>query len=502
MLNNEQLVSLSEEDRELYETLEGEEKQSFEYFYGFAYGTAEPVVVTNKEVQLYQQMTDKIKLKDVCKLLGVMPHRGQQPIVFDMDTKTDVHNSYVIVAGRRFGKSFILSAIATRELLVPFSSTVLIAPTFNNARIIFNSVLKLVNQLKLPIKAMNKGSFRFELENGAKFTANSEANIESALGSSFSLTLYEEFSVFTKADEIHKQMIAPTLLDFGVRDSGILYGKQFFIGTARGVDNQLYDYFIKADSNPSWKSYTAPSYTNPTLPKNYFKDMKLELGEMLYNQEIEAKFVGTDENVFYALTEASFYDDGDYPFVGCTLIAGHDVGFSDSTAGVWLFRDSRGYYYLEEAYSQSMTSTREHIDNFRLAEGRLGTTSSMRYLDPSAPQTRLDWITEYDYLCHPANNSINESIMHINQLLTPTGANEKPKLYINRKLSEMVRQLKKIRWKDRTTKNNRDPFAKDPEGTHWDLIAALRYALYSDQFSQAASFISVTTKGNKRRSYE
>ncbi len=389
------------------------------------------------------------------------------------------------------GKSASTSVIACRELAVPFSSTILLTPTFNNAKIIFNEVLKNIQKLKLPIKSINRGAFRFELENGAKFSANSASNIESALGSYNSLLIVDESQSVPGLVEIMNQMLVPTLLDYGMRPSGILYGKQIYLGTPRGMENQLWDLFCRQDEFSNWRSFSSPSTSNPILPTNYFEQMRLELGEMLYRQEILAEFFGSDDNVFWAFDKSvNTYNDGDIIFNQyMTVVSGLDIGYGDSTAQIWAYRDVRGTYYLDMAYQKNMTSTSNHIKNYHEIEDKLFSTPSMRYGDPSAAQILADYNTDYGYLVHPAKNTFLESINYINQLFTPTGADNKPKLYINSNLTELIRQVTRVRWKDKLSKNSKDPFVVDPKKTHWDLIAALRYLLYSDSYNMASSLV-------------
>ena len=491
MLTESQLDNLTEEDREYYLNLtEKDDIDSFEYFYGYAHGTKEEVVVTNEEVALYQKTTDSISLKAVCGLIGFVPHRGQQPLIHAVDNLQETRNCFVFAAGRRVGKSASISMVVLRELLVPFSATVLVAPVFTNAKVIFNEVLKLVRKLNIPIKSMNKGQFNFELDNGAKFTANSEANIEAALGGHFSLLIYEEAQSIGTLDNIHKQMLAPTQLDYGVRPSGILYGRTFVIGTFRGTDNVLYDYYTREESFDNWKSFTAPSMTNPTLPKSYFENMRTELGDMLYKQEILAIPMGHDNNVFYAFDyELNTFDPDTRVFnKDSRFIVGIDIGWSDSTAAVWVYREV-DTYYIVEAYSENNKATKEHVGNYTEVEDRLAGQVDMRYGDPAAAQTLNDMRLTYNYDTVNADNAVADSIKYINHLLTPTGANARPKLYISNKLTELHRQISRVKYKPDNSKSSKDPFIKDTKGTHWDLIAALRYALYSDKFNMAATFI-------------
>lgn len=417
---------------------------------------------------------------------------GKQPVrCISVSSATQCYITDDYIRTHNTGKSVSTSVIACRELAVPFSSTILLTPTFNNAKIIFNEVLKNIQKLKLPIKSINKGAFRFELENGARFSANSASNIESALGSYNSLIIVDESQSVPNLMEIMNQMLVPTLLDYGVRPSGILYGRQVYLGTPRGQENQLYDLFCKQDDFPNWKSFNSPSSCNPILPVSYFEQMRQELGEMLYRQEILAEFFGSDENVFWAFNkELNTYKDGEVLFNHhMAVVSGLDIGLRDSTAQLWAYRDAKGNYYIDKAYQKNMTSTANHISNYLEIEGQMLNTPEMRYGDPAAAQTLFDYNTDYGYLVHPANNSFMDSITYVNQMFSPSGADNKPKLFINEILTELIRQVNRVRWKDRASKNSKDPFYPDPKGTHWDLIAALRYMMYSDSFNLASGFI-------------
>ena len=480
MLTSLQLDKLQEEDRlkylEFIEQGDTESQSQFEYFYGFTIQTDKVVIPTNKELQLYRDFTDTVKLKHIAQMLEFIPHPGQQPVFYTLDEKKDIVNNIVMVLGRRCGKSISTSVIAVRELAVPYSSTILLTPTFNNAKIIFNEVLKNIQKIKLPIKSINRGSFRF--------------------GSYNSLIIVDETQSVPDILEIMNQMLVPTLLDYGTRPSGILYGKQIYLGTPRGQENQLYDLYCNQDTFPNWKSFNAPSTSNPTLPTSYFSQMRLELGEMIYRQEILAEFFGADDNVFWAFNkDINTYQPGTFTFNPyMAVVSGIDIGFRDSTAQLWAYRDSAGSYYIDKAYQENMKSTQTHVSNYREIESLMMSSPEMRYIDPAAAQTAFDLQSTYDYDCVGANNSIDASIAYINQLLTPTGANNKPRLYINAELVELIRQISRVRWKDSVSKTSKDPFNKDPKGTHWDLIAALRYMLYSDKFNMDGAFVATSSK--------
>jgi len=503
-LTNEQIQSLTKDELTEYEALDSEGKAQFEYFFGFTTHKSEEVVVQNQEVLEYQKASAAIQLKSVATLLNFTPHEGQQPLFYNFDVNSDTYNNFVLLLGRRSGKSIVTSIVASRELLLPHSSTVLLTPVFENAKIIFGEVLKKVEQLGLPVKTINRGSFKLELENGARFSANSAANVEAALGSSNSLLIVDETQSIPDIKRIMNQLLVPTTLDYGVRDSGILWAHQILLGTPRGEENELTDYFYNELTMPNWKSFQAPSTANPTLPTAYINQMRIELGDMIFRQEILAEIIGSDENVFHSfnrisntytnvappptneLPEGKTKRNYFTPTADSLYVSGIDIGWSDSTAKVDIYRTPEGRYYVQSAYSKNNTTTSQHIANYREIESNLQGECDVRYCDPAAAQTINDYIIDYDYDVIPAKNDIASSIKYINNLFAATGVNQEPRLYIHEDLGELIRQVSRIRYKQNVGKKSNDPFIKDPDGTHWDLIAALRYALFSDQYNVAS----------------
>ena len=106
--------------------------------------------LANTEIKTYQEFSQRIKLRKVWDLLKQSPHSGQAPIVVDIDDDPSI-NHHVVVLGRRSGKSFSTAMIVLKELLIPYSNTILLSPAYKNSDIMFKEVLKHVQTLQLPI---------------------------------------------------------------------------------------------------------------------------------------------------------------------------------------------------------------------------------------------------------------------------------------------------------------------------------------------------------------
>lgn len=435
--------------------------------------------VTNKEIQLYKDISKKIKLAKVWELLNMTPHSGQAGLIDTFDND-DTKNSFVLTLGRRSGKSVQAGVIAARELLIPFSNTILLAPTFRNAKIIFDEVYNIIKQLDLPIKQLNKNNFTIVLENGAAFSALSESNVEAGLGSRCSLLIVDETQGIASVIHILESLIGPMLLDYGTRASGILEANIVFLGTPRGVGTPFHELFLYELTRDNWKSFSSPSYCNPILPKNYLDEQKDLLSDRAYRQEILAEWLTAGAGVFYAFDlEHNLYDPEKLKLDGTSYILGHDFGALDSTALVYIHVNRQGDFYIHDTYMANSRTTFKHHESFceLIAKDKKAVCEGS-YGDPSAAQSMMDLRGTYQYDIQKGYNRIAPGIAILNELFEPQGLNRKPKLYVNQNLKELITQIQLITYRNEVgfQANQGDPFNKHKDH-HFDLIHAMRYAV-------------------------
>jgi len=447
--------------------------------------------VMNKEISLYLEVSKKIKLQKIWELLDMTPHSGQSGLIdaFDND---DTTNSYVLTLGRRSGKSVQAGLIAIREMLVPYSSTILMAPTYRNCKIIFDEVYRLILQLELPIKQLNKNQFTITLENGSSFAALSESNVEAGLGSRCSLLIVDETQSFTSLIHILESLIGPMLLDFSVNTKGILNANQVFLGTPRGVGTEFHELFLYEGTRKNWKSFAAPSHCNPLLPKAYLDDQKNVLSERAYQQEIEAKWLTSGSGVFYAFDlSKNLYDPEELDVSKMDFITGHDFGTLDSTAMVYIHVNNQGDFYIHDTYMANSATTVKHYIEFKKVIERNGKCRQVgSYGDPSAAQSMLDLRNTYHYDIQKGNNKVAPGLSIMNELMEPQGLNRVPKLYVNKNCKELITQLQLITYKNEAgpQTNSGDPFNKHKDH-HFDLVQALRYAIVTHYRQNLAALV-------------
>jgi hypothetical protein len=106
--------------------------------------------------------------------------------------------------------------------------------------------------------------------------------------------------------------------------------KCLFISTPKGK-NYLYDYFLKGESEPMWKSLRFSTYDSPYANKHIIDLAKKSLPPKLFSQEYEAEFVDAS-SVFNNINDVMCLEPIQVPLTRGKYFAGIDIGLiSDAT---------------------------------------------------------------------------------------------------------------------------------------------------------------------------
>jgi hypothetical protein len=193
------------------------------------------------------------------------PHINQQKIL------DSVSRFRVVMAGRRFGKSE-LSQIEIIINSLQGKKVAYITPTYQLARVFFEQLTKVVpfenNKSELSIKFPNDGSVEF-------FTGERLDNLR---GRKFHLVVIDEASFIPNLEDGWLNSIRPTLTDYK--------GRALFISTPKGK-NFFYSLYLKS-GEPDWESFKFSTYDNPYIDKTEIDDARMQLPEVVFEQEYMA----------------------------------------------------------------------------------------------------------------------------------------------------------------------------------------------------------------------
>lgn len=235
------------------------------------------------------------------------PHQGQMPI----------HQSKarfrVVTCGRRWGKT-LLGCNELAKFACEHNKKLLawVAPTYRQTKIAY----RLIKAALQPIIAHSSDSeLLIELVNGSRMMFCSSDNYDALRG--FGI----HFLVLDECPWIHEkawtEVLRPTLSD--------TRGYALFLGTPKGR-NFFYTLYQRGidPAYPDWESFTAPTSTNPYIPKDEIEAAKAELPEMVYQQEYLAVFLNESAGVFTGI-DACVAGDVAEPAPHTDYVLGWDV---------------------------------------------------------------------------------------------------------------------------------------------------------------------------------
>jgi hypothetical protein len=201
-----------------------------------------------------------------------------------------------------------------------------IAPFYRQAKDVAWTYLKeAVGELATKVR---EADLRIELPNGAWITLYGADNPDALRGLYFDGVILDEFGDCRPA--LWAEVVLPTLLD--------RKGWAVFIGTPKGK-NHFHTMNERAKQEDSWYQLTMKASESGIISQEDLEEIRRQMTEDQYNQEMECSFEAAVLGTYYASTIALMENQGkmgdvpydpDYP-----VSAASDLGFTDSTA--WWF---------------------------------------------------------------------------------------------------------------------------------------------------------------------
>ena len=196
----------------------------------------------------------------------------------------------VIVAGRRFGKTFLSINRLCYEARMPDRTVWYVAPTYKQAKMIaFKALKRKLTQLRWA-KKINETELSFELKNGSTIALKGADNYDSLRGIGLDYLVLDEFADIDP--EAWYETLRPTLSD---KQGGAL-----FLGTPKGL-NWAHDLVTAADEYPDeWRSFSFTTLEGGNVKPEEIEAARRTLDERTFRQEYEATFETFSGRVFYA----------------------------------------------------------------------------------------------------------------------------------------------------------------------------------------------------------
>jgi hypothetical protein len=259
--------------------------------------------------------------------------RWAQGEVFNCDKRFRV-----LVAGRRFGKSY-LSCIELLKgaIAKPGETFFYCAPTYRMAKdIAWKALKKLVP--KVWIASKNETDLRLDLVNGSSIELKGTENAMALRGRSLSGVVLDEAAFM--GSEVWFEVIRPALAD--------KQGWALFISTPDGTASWFYDLwcYVASDPTEEWKRWSFTTIEGGNVPKEEVEAARAQLDERTFKQEFEASFENLTGLVAISFSDENISEKAKDISVSPILLG---VDFNvDPMSGICAVKDGENLYVFDE----------------------------------------------------------------------------------------------------------------------------------------------------------
>ena len=268
----------------------------------------------------------------------------------------------VIIAGRRFGKTYLSVREMAKFARHPKRKIVYIAPSYRQGKqTVWADLKEKLGKLGW-IKRVNETELTITLINGSLIMLRSADNYDSMRGLGIDFVVFDEFADI--AVQTWTEVIRPALSD---RE-----GHAMFIGTPKGMGNWAKDLWDQGQ-NPAtidWSSYQYTTLDGGNVSEEEIEAAKQDLDERTFRQEYMATFETYSGAVYYAFDRSQLFDIKQLePVVANneTMHIGVDFNVNPMSAVVSVKRGER--LYVVDAIEIYGSNTQELCDEIKMKYG-------------------------------------------------------------------------------------------------------------------------------------
>ena len=201
----------------------------------------------------------------------------------------DTHRFKVVIAGRRFGKTFLSIRQLCYHARLPNKEIFYITSSYRSAKmIVWKPLKRRLLDLRWVAK-INESELSITLKNGSTISLKGAENPDSLRGPSLSYVVIDEMAEVDP--DLFYEVIRPALAD--------QQGGAMFIGTPKGKGNWSYELFTMCEQHEDWASWQFKTIDGGWVKPEEIESARKELDARTFRQEFEATFETFEGTVAY-----------------------------------------------------------------------------------------------------------------------------------------------------------------------------------------------------------
>lgn len=359
----------------------------------------------------------------------------------------DNHRFKVVIAGRRWGKTYLAIRDICYHARIPNRNIFYITSSYRAAKMIVWEPLKTkLFDLKWAEK-VNESELSIRLKNGSTIALKGAENPDSLRGVSLDYVVIDEVAEINES--LWTEVIRPALAD---KQGGAL-----FIGTPKGKGNWSYELYQMPQYQPGvWQSWQFTTASGGRVSNDEIEQAKRDMSEKQFRQEFHATFETFEGRVAHAferehnvvdVNEVLDHVDTSTLYVGC------DFNVNPVTAAVCILAGDEMYVIDEVVIHNS--NTQELADELK---NRYPNSKIFVYPDPSGNQrkTSANGATDHTILQNSGfivkaprkHDAVRDRINAINARFA--NSQGKRQLFVDKTCKYTIESMEKYTYKEGT----------------------------------------------------
>ena len=279
----------------------------------------------------------------------------------------------VVVAGRRFGKTYLSMREICYRARMPNQEIFYLTTSYRAAKMILWKPLKRRLLDLRWVRKINETELSITLKNGSTISLKGTEDPDKLRGTSLSYVVIDE-AAECKLEELWGEVIRPALAD--------QQGGALFIGTPKGKNNAFYDLFMQAQETNNWATFQYTTLDGGFVTAEEIESAKSDMSERQFRQEFMATFETESNLVAWAFNREQNVKELDN-YSTDILHIGMDFNVNPSVCSI-MTRTGDSLYAIDEIlmYSSNTNEMAEEIKR------RYPKSKIFVYPDPSGAQRR------------------------------------------------------------------------------------------------------------------
>jgi hypothetical protein len=402
----------------------------------------------------------KLPIANYLRLLNIYETINRPQIALINAVNNPRYRFVCAALARRLGKTYIANVIGQLVTLVPNSNVLIISPNYNLSSISFELQRKLIGHFDLEIERDNLKDKLIELSNGSTIRMGSLSTVDSTVGRSYDLIIFDEAALGTDGESAFNVALRPTLDKPNA--------KAIFISTPRGKSNWFTNFWNRgfSDQFPEWVSLQADYTENSRMSSRDVEEAQRSMSRAEFEQEYRASFTEFEGQIYNF--DSTTYTQHPPDLSGCEFFAGCDPGYRDATSFVVLaYQPDCDLFWVVDCYERSGVTTAEHAQQFQELISKWSIDAI--FIDSAAAQFASDLAHMYNIPTIRAKKDVLPGIAYVQTII------EQNRLRVAPHCQEVLACLDQYRWDAKAGLSREKPV----HDRYSHMADALRYALYT-----------------------